>query len=220
MSQLFIYGAGGFAREVGWLCEQVAAAGGATELVAFVDDDLEHVGRVLNSTPVRSLDYVVENYPGANFVVAVGTPQTREMLAGKAVAAGFRPASLVHPRTEMSRYVEVGEGSVICAGCILTTNIRLGRHVQINLDCTIGHDVCIGDFATLAPGVHISGNVLIGNGAYIGTGAVVINGTTNAPVLLGQGCIVGAGACVTRSVPDGTTVVGVPAGDIAKRERP
>lgn len=34
---------------------------------------------------------------------------------------------------------------VICAGTILTVDITIGRHVIINLDCTVGHDAHIED---------------------------------------------------------------------------
>jgi acetyltransferase-like isoleucine patch superfamily enzyme len=107
--------------------------------------------------------------------------------------------------------VQISEGTVICAGCILTTNIRVGPHAQINLDCTIGHDVVLEEFATLAPGVHVSGWVHLGARAYVGTGAVILNGTADAPLVIGDDAVIGAGACVTRSVAPGTTVVGVPA---------
>ncbi len=66
----------------------------------------------------------------------------------------------------------MGKGTVICAGCILTTNIKMGNHVQINLDCTIGHDVIMDDYATLAPGVHVSGYVSLGKRVYVGTGQI------------------------------------------------
>ena len=135
----------------------------------------------------------------------------------KAKAAGFEFETVVHPRAEYSKWVTFGEGSVVCAGNILTTNIELGRHVQINLDCTIGHDVVLEDFATLAPGVHLSGWVHVRKGAYFGTGAVVINGTSEAPIVIGESAVVGAGACVTKSVAPGTTVVGVPAKPLAPR---
>ncbi len=117
----------------------------------------------------------------------------------------------MHPRVECSRWVEIGEGAVICAGNILTVNIVLGRHLQINLDCTIGHDVVMGDFTTLAPGVHVSGWVHCGQRVYMGTGAVILNGTEDSPLTIGDDAVVGAGAVVTRSVPPGVTVVGVPA---------
>jgi len=111
----------------------------------------------------------------------------------------------------MSKWIEIGEGTVICAGNILTTNIVLGKQVQINLDCTLGHDVVLSDYATLAPGVHVSGCVQIGRRAYIGTGAEILNGTQNDPIVIGDDAVIGAGACVTCSIPSGQTWVGVPA---------
>jgi UDP-3-O-[3-hydroxymyristoyl] glucosamine N-acyltransferase len=106
---------------------------------------------------------------------------------------------------------ELGIGAVICAGNILTTNICLGVHVQINLDCTIGHDVVLDDYTTLAPGVHLSGCVHCGKRVYIGTGAVIINGTQEDPITIGEDAIIGAGACVAKSIPAGQTWVGIPA---------
>ena len=119
--------------------------------------------------------------------------------------------ALVHPRLEMSRWVDLGEGAVLCAGNILTTNIRFGVGVQVNLDCTIGHDSILDDYVTLAPGVHISGCVHLGKRVYVGTGAVIINGTGVQPLVIGEDAVIGAGACVTKSIGPGVTAVGVPA---------
>jgi sugar O-acyltransferase (sialic acid O-acetyltransferase NeuD family) len=134
----------------------------------------------------------------------------------KAKETGFEFISLIHPNVEMSKWVEIGEGAVICAGNILTTNIWLHDHVQINMDCTIGHDVVMGDYATLAPGVHLSGYVHVGKRVYIGTGANIVNGTKDNPIIIGDDAVVGAGACVIRSVPSGDTVAGVPAKSIKR----
>jgi sugar O-acyltransferase (sialic acid O-acetyltransferase NeuD family) len=208
---LVIYGGGGFAREVAWLAEQQRETGGELEPVCFIDDATHESGCLLNGLPVFALAEAAARFAGAAMVVAVGNPKTRELLSDKGREAGFEEALLVHPRVERSRFVSLGVGTVICAGNILTTNIELGRGVQLNLDCTVGHDVVMEDFATLAPGVHVSGWVTLRRGAYVGTGATIINGTKDKPLVLGANCIVGAGACVTRDVPDGATVVGVPA---------
>lgn len=211
MPEVVIYGGGGFAREVAWLAESCQDQGEPYEVVAFVDDDRQQQGRILNGIPVVSLDTAAAKHQGARIVAAVGDPATRKTLMERAELSRWVPATLVHERTELSRFVEIGEGTVVCAGNILTTNIRLGRHVHVNLDCTIGHDVILGDFTTLAPGVHVSGWVHMGERVYVGTGAVIINGTAERPIIIGDGAVVGAGACVTKSVASDVTVVGVPA---------
>ena len=206
-----IYGSGGFAREVAWLAQECGH-----QVLCFVDDNASLIGRTVNDIPVLSLADAVERFPTAMIAAGIGNPSAREAVTTRAVRLGLRPASLVHPRVEKSQWVTLGAGVVICAGTILTTNIRLGDHVQINLDCTIGHDVDLEVYATLAPGVHVSGWVKLGRLAYVGTGAVIINGTQEQPLVVGDDAIVGAGACVTRSVGAGVTVVGVPAKPVAR----
>lgn len=208
---LVIYGAGGFAREVAWLAEACRNGELRFEPVCLVDDDPRRHGRDINGIPVVSLDEAAQRYPSAAVIGAIGSPAAREMAMSRADEAGLVPATLIHGGVEMSRFVEVGLGTVICAGNILTANIRLDRHVQVNLDCTIGHDVMLGDFATLAPGVHVSGWVHMGRRVYVGTGAVIVNGTESAPITIGDDAVIGAGAVVTKSVDPGVTVVGVPA---------
>lgn len=216
IEEIAIYGASGFGREVAWLVESIAAGGTKTQVACFIDDDAAKHGKCLNHIKVMGLVEAKQRHPNALLVAGVGVPSVRERLMDKAAAAGFAFKTLIHPRVEMSRWIEVGEGSVICAGNILTTNISFGRHVQINLDCTIGHDVIMGDYATLAPGVHLSGYVHIGKRAYIGTGAVIINGTSNNPLIIGDDVIIGAGACVTKSISCGTWG-GVPARPLQQR---
>jgi sugar O-acyltransferase (sialic acid O-acetyltransferase NeuD family) len=209
--QIAVYGAGGFGREVVWLAQSCKIEGEDVEVVCFIDDASDVCGTIFNDIRVLPLSEAKWKYPDACVVSGIGVPKIRELTMQKALAAGFTFATLIHPRTERSKWIEIGLGTVICAGNILTTNIVLGTHVQINLDCTIGHDVIMDDYATLAPGVHVSGCVQIGKRAYIGTGAVIINGTQDQPIVIGDDVIVGAGACVTKSIPSGQTWGGVPA---------
>ncbi len=205
--KIAIYGASGFGREVAWLIQSCDYY----EVVCFVDDDTSKHGASLNEIPVMSLENASKLFPGTFVVGGVGVPKTRQLLMEKARVAGFRFETIIHPRVERSQWIEVGTGTVICAGNILTTNITLGEHVQINLDCTVGHDVIIGDYTTLAPGVHVSGWVHFGKRVYVGTGAVIVNGTEEKPIVIGNDVVIGAGACVTKSTPKSVTVVGVPA---------
>jgi sugar O-acyltransferase (sialic acid O-acetyltransferase NeuD family) len=200
-----VYGGGGFGREVAWLAEQCGRV-----VSCFVDDGADE-GRQINGIRVISLKSLIAEGSDLEVVLGVGDPRVRERLVRVIEREGLGFAELVHPRVERSRWVSWGHGAVICAGSILTTGITLGAHVQINIDCTIGHDARLADFATLAPGVHLSGWVFVGARAYLGTGAVVVNGTEEQPLVIGDDAVIGAGACVTQSIPAGVVAVGVPA---------
>ena len=217
---LLIYGAGGFAREVAWLAEVCQRHGTGVEPVGFIDDAVAMDGTgipVLNGLPVLSLIQACARFPNASFVVAIGNPKTREAVSSKALARGLRMTSLVHPGVDLSRFVQISAGVVICAGSVITVNSKLGLGVNVHIGCTISHDTVIGEYVTLAPGARISGAVHLGRRVYIGTGAVVINGTSDRPLVIGDDAIIGAGACVITSIAAGVTAVGVPARPILKR---
>ena len=209
--QLLIFGAGGFGREVASWAGRAQWHGQGFEVAGFIDDNAP--AEELNRFPVMSLEAAGARHPAAGVVATVGDPKLRERLIGKALDAGLvATAPLLHPNVEYDHdYVEFGEGVVVCAGSILTVNIVVQAHAQINLDCTVGHDAVIGAYSTLSPGVHISGNVTLEPYAFMGTGAVTVNGFPGRPLTIGSGAVVGAGAVVTKDVPGGVTVTGVPA---------
>lgn len=205
--KLYIFGAGGFGREVAWLAKQAWVSKVEIEFLVDIPDYPRHA---INGHAIRLITEITPD-SSARIVVAIGDSAARRRIAALCAATGLQEAIVVHPRAEISDSVELDPGTIICAGAILTTNIHVGRHVHINLDCTVGHDAFIGDFATLSPGVHVSGHVHIGEGAFIGTGANLINGSAGDPLVIGEGAVIAAGACVTRSVDRGALVAGVPA---------
>jgi sugar O-acyltransferase (sialic acid O-acetyltransferase NeuD family) len=118
---------------------------------------------------------------------------------------------LIHPSVILQdpASITIGAGSIITAGCILTTDVYIGKHVLINLNTTIGHDCAVQDYSSVMCGVNISGEVNIGRSAFIGSGANILN-----QVSLGESCTVGMGAVVLKDVLQHTTVAGVPAKEI------
>ena len=113
---------------------------------------------------------------------------------------------MIDPTVEMSEFVTAGEGTIICAHTVITTNVTIGNHVIVNLDCTIGHDAIINDFVTLYPSVNVSGMTNIGYCCELGTGMQIIQGKA-----IGSYSIVGAGSVVVKDIPAKCTAVGNPA---------
>ena len=208
MKQLIIIGAGGFGREVAWVAERINQIKPEWDFLGYMDDDPAAKGKVLNDFPILGGTDLVTEYPDAYYMCAVGSSATRKKIIEKIekLNPDIRYATLIDPSVEMSRFVEIGEGTVICAHNILTVNIRIGRHVIINLDCTVGHDVVLGDYVTLYPSVNLSGGVAAGQSVELGTGAQVLQYKQ-----IGDNTIIGAGSVVIKDIPADCTAVGVPA---------
>jgi sugar O-acyltransferase (sialic acid O-acetyltransferase NeuD family) len=202
-----VYGVGGFGREVEWLIRRRGE-----RVVSFVSDDATRVEH-LHGVPVSGdIGNCLHDYPNSVVAIAVADSVTRARLADRVIGLGGRCPVLIDPTAECDAdSVQIGEGTIVCARSVLTVDIAIGRFVQINLGCTVGHDAVVKDYVTLAPGVHVSGRVVIQQGAMLGTGAVMIQGRPGAPLIVGEDSVVGAQACVIRPVPDHVTAVGVPA---------
>jgi sugar O-acyltransferase (sialic acid O-acetyltransferase NeuD family) len=139
-------------------------------------------------------------------VCAINACETRRQVVERLQEIGVNFYNAIHPSVIMSEFVEMGTDVIICAGSILTVNIKIGDHVHINLNSTIGHDAVIGSYCTINPTVKINGNNHLGEGVYVGTGATFIQ-----QVSVGSWSTIGAGAVVTVDIPEKVTAVGVPA---------
>jgi len=174
--------------------------------VGFLADDepdrrlLDQVGATWLG-PVAGLEAI-----DADFVVAVGDPGVRAAIHERATGWGREATSLWHATAHRAGDVRWEPGTVVLANASVTSNVRLGLHVHVNLNATVAHDCTLGDYVTVNPGANVNGGVTVGRGATIGSGAVVRQGVT-----IGAGATVGAGAVVVRDVDPGSTVVGVPA---------
>lgn len=93
---------------------------------------------------------------------------------------------------------------------------QIGRRLFIDhgMGVVIGETSIVGDDVTIYQGVTLGGtgketgkrHPTIGNNVFIGTGTKILGNIT-----IGENSRVGAGSVVLRSVPENSTVVGVPA---------
>ncbi len=208
LKKLIIVGVGGFGREVAWLVERINEKKPAWDLLGFVDDNLALQSQLINGYKVLGTTDSVLNYTDTYFVCAVGNAVVRKKIIDKITSLNpdIKFATLIDPTVEMPKQVLIGEGSIICAHSIITVNIEIGKHVIINLDCTVGHDALLRDYVTLYPSVNVSGATVLDECTEIGTGTQIIQGKR-----VGHHSIVGAGAVVVKDIPDKCTAVGTPA---------
>lgn len=207
LKPLYIVGAGGFGREVAWLAETINKEKNTWDIKGFIDDDSElwdkviddyHVLGGLNILEVQSSDIWC--------VVAVGNAAVRKRITQKLdESEHIKYATLISPDVKMGFGNTIGEGTIICAGTIITVDASIGRHNIINLSCTIGHDAELDDYVTLYPSVNVSGKVRIGNTTEVGTGTQIIQG-----IDICEEVILGAGAVVVEDIKEPGTYVGVP----------
>ncbi len=201
-----IFGSAGFAREVMPLVRSQTKL--AEDRVVFVDRD--------PGSPIDGHDVIGEDaflrYDGRRqFVVAIADAAVRKRVTGLALESGAEPFEVRASTSLVHDSVRIGAGAVLCDHTIITSNVKIGLGLHLNIYSYIAHDCVVGENVTFAPRVSCNGNVVIEDGAYLGTGAVLRQGLPDAPLVIGAGAVVGMGAVVTKSVAPGTTVVGNPA---------
>lgn len=212
MGKVVIYGTGGFGREVHQL---LLDSERETDFVGFIDDNPENHGKLVHDKPVLGgMEWIIQN-ADVGVLIGIGNTVVKRRIVKRikeAIPSAKFP-TLMHPTALIGINVEIGEGTIICAGNIITTDIAIGPHVILNLDCTVGHDAILHDYVTVAPSCNISGNVRVGEGCDLGTNSTIIQGKN-----IGEWSIVGAGAVVVKDIPPNATVVGNPTKVIKQRE--
>lgn len=202
MKDLIVVGGGGFAKEVIWLANDCNR-----RVLGVLDDNIEVQSSVIQGAQVIGSVADWTNYSDCEFIIAIGSPRTRRKVVDKMCSTGQPSfATLIHPSVRYSNTVTSAEGTIICAGCVLTVDIRLGAHNIINLNVTVGHECTFGNFVTVAPMAAISGNVNLQNLVEVGTGATIRQG-----IDIAYGAMLGMGGVLTKSIPERTIFAGNPA---------
>ena len=138
------------------------------------------------------------------FIIGIGNDKIRKKIAEE--YNQLKWATLIHPKTIISKTATIKEGTVICAGAIIQTEVEIGKHCIINTNCSIDHESIISNYCSICPSSTICGQVKVGESSFIGANSTVIQ-----TIEVGKECIIGAGTVVIRNIPNNSKVVGNPA---------
>ena len=190
---IWIYGASGHGKVV---LDCLSANNSVCN--GFVDDD---------PSKTKFVGYTVHHHQTIDknrdqVVYGIADHKKKKKLAEKYV---FQYLTVIHPTATISRYAQIGEGTVVFHHGVIQSGSTIGKHCIINTKASVDHDCIIGDYTHISPGAILCGNVEVGELSWIGAGAVVIQG-----IRIGKNAIIGAGSVIIRDVPDNATVVGNP----------
>jgi sugar O-acyltransferase (sialic acid O-acetyltransferase NeuD family) len=179
------------------------------EIRGFLDDNQQLWGTHVQGYAVLGSLSQAKEHPDCSFVNGIGSFRNywrkSEIIEGTSLASG-RFATIVHPRASVSRFAEIGQGSVILQNATINSRVRIGNHVIVLPNAVISHDVEVGDYTCIASAACVAGNVRIGVSCYLGANCSIGNDLS-----LGDSCLIGMGSVVLEDVASLTVMVGNPA---------
>lgn len=191
---LILIGGGGHCKSV----IEVAESAGY-EIKGILDMPDEVGKEVLPGHKVIGTDDEIPQYvEECEFVITVGfikNPVLRIKLYNKVKAAGGRLATIIASTAHVSKYAELGEGTVIMHQAFVNAGAKIGDNCIINTFVNIEHDAVVGNQCHISTGTMVNGECKIGENCFIGSQSVCAN-----CIEIASDIIVGAGSVVRKSI--------------------
>ena len=170
---LILIGGGGHCKSV----IEVAESAGY-EIKGILDMPDEVGKEVLPGHKVIGTDDEIPQYvEECDFVVTVGfikNPALRIKLYNKVKAAGGRLATIIASTAHVSKYAELGEGTVIMHHAFVNAGAKIGDNCIINTfvniehgECKIGENCFIGSQSVCANCIEIASDIIVGAGSVV-----------------------------------------------------
>lgn len=191
---LILIGGGGHCKSV------IEVAESAGYDIKGILDMPDEVGKeVLPGHKVIGTDDDIPQYvEKCDFVITVGfikNPTLRIKLYNKVKAAGGRLATIIASTAHVSKYAELGEGTVIMHQAFVNAGAKIGDNCIINTFVNIEHDAEVGNQSHISTGTMVNGECKIGENCFIGSQSVCAN-----CIEIVSDIIVGAGSVVRKSI--------------------
>lgn len=191
---LILIGGGGHCKSV------IEVAESADYEIKGILDMPDEVGKeVLPGHKIIGTDDDIPQYvEECDFIITVGfikNPALRIKLYNKVKAAGGRLATIIASTAHVSKYAELGEGTVIMHQAFVNAGAKIGDNCIINTFVNIEHDAEVGNQCHISTGTMVNGECKIGENCFIGSQSVCAN-----CIEIASDIIVGAGSVVRKSI--------------------
>ena len=113
--------------------------------------------------------------------------------------------TFIHPSAFVSKSAKIGKGVIIYPLCNVDQGVVIEDGTIILNSSIIAHDTYVGKCTYISPGVSISGFVSVGDLSFLGTASTLANNIT-----VGRKSTIAIGTCLTKSIGEGSYVIGNP----------
>lgn len=210
MSDIAIYGAGGFGREIACLIRLINKSFEESKwnFIGFFDDGLKEGDSNEYGKVLGGIDTLNQWGESLSIVIAIGSPDSVKKIVSNIKNKNITFPNIIAPNvTILDRTnVRIGKGNIICSDCLISCNVELGDFNLLNCFITVGHDTSIGNYNVIMPSCNISGGVGIGECNFMGLKSAILQYLS-----IGNSTRIGAGAIVMRNTKDGYLYIGIPA---------
>ena len=214
-----LYGAGGFGKEVMSLLPTILPTlfpqTPSNDIkVCFIDDD-RALKQVMEHEVLSLDEFAGLKLSELYYSITIADPISRKLVALKMQNNNnIQALTLVFNNAIILSNSQIGIGSIVMPGAIISTCVSIGMFTQINFNGYVAHDCRIDNFVTISPSVTCCGNTDIKEGAFIGAGSIIKQGTNSRPRYIGINSILGMGSNLLNDLPDNKTYAGNPAIDL------
>lgn len=181
MKEILLVGAGGHCKSCIDVIEQI----GEWQIAGVIDRKDSGVTEVLGYKVMGCDDDLAElrkQYEHA--FVTVGQIRSAELkmkLFHKLKELGFKQPGLVSPLAYVSKYAQIGEGTIVMHHALINTVAKVGDNCIINTKALIEHDAIVEDHCHISTGATINGGVVVGEQSFIGSHATIKQSSSIPP---------------------------------------
>ncbi len=172
MQKLILLGGGGHCKS----CIDVIEEEGKYEIAGILDNE-EFLGQKTLGYEFIGTDDDIGKFvnEGYFFLITVGQVKTasiRKKIFSLLRENSAQIATVVSPRAYISKYANIGTGTIIMHDALVNASANIGDNCIINTKALIEHDAVIEDFCHISTSAVINGGVRVKEGTFFGSNAV------------------------------------------------
>ena len=203
--KILIFSAGSAGREVFQLILNINKLQNEWEVIGYVDNDTNKIGKTIDDIQVYSTAYKPKKKEIYAMCGNMNGAIRKKIFNEEIIKNEYKLTNLIHPLVEQPKCFKTGLGNIIFGNVHISFEVDIKNFSIISNFCDLGHNLITNNYFTIMPSVIIGGNCEIGEQTLIGSGAMIHPG-----IKIGSNCTIGMGTLITSNIKNNTSVINYP----------